>query len=201
MKLRDTIISKVMVLTAGAILFASCKDDNKEPYPNVLTELCCLQTNSAGEFSTLILDGGTRYAVSNPQSGYHASALYRVLCGFIPDGKSARLYQLSAAYFLRDSTEVQRHDPVTILSTWRSGRFLNFHLAPKTQGGTQYWGYAIDKVVMSDTETNEKGEPLTTAYLSLHHNQNGDPTSYTTDVYASIPLDSIHADRIEFSTP
>ncbi|MBQ0048822.1 MAG: NigD-like N-terminal domain-containing protein [Bacteroidales bacterium] len=189
-------------VVAGAacfLLFACSDEDQDKPYPSIITELCCLHTTSNGTFGHLQLDNGTRYTISNPQSGYHASVSYRVLCGFVPKGGEAEIYQLSAALLLHDSTAVQQHDPVSILSSWRSGRFLNFHLAPKTQGGTQYWGYVVDRIDTSCSETNAQGEPLTTAYVSLHHNQNADPTSYTTDVYASIPLDSIQADRIELS--
>ncbi len=53
------------------------------------------------------------------------------------------------------------------------------YLSPLTQGGKQYWGFITDSI---------KGGH---AWVSLHHNQNADPLSYTQPTYASLPVDSI----------
>ena len=65
-------------------------------------------------------------------------------------------------------------------NTGAGGDYLNLHLAPKTQGGRQEWGYRTDSTRSSYTGT--------IYHLSLYHRQPGDPYSYSTTVYASLPL-------------
>ena len=171
------------------LFFTSCSDDEDKVYPSIVTEMADLYTNQAGSITRFVLDNGKEYKISNTQSGFHARSLYRVLCGFVPNGNEATLYQLQGAYILRDSTQLaQRKDPTNIVSVWRTARYVNLHLASKTQGGTQHWGYLTDSIVCSP---QADGDTLVHAFLSLYHNQNADPASYTDDVYASIPLDSI----------
>ncbi len=171
------------------LFIASCSNDDNGPYPSIVAEMADLYTNQDGAITHLVLDDGTTYKISNSQSGFHAKSLYRVLCGFVPNGNEATLYQLQGAYILRDSTAIlPRKDPASVISTWRTPRYLNLHLATKTQGGTQHWGYITDSIT-STPQAN--GDTLIHAHMSLYHNQNADPMSYTEDVYASIPLDSI----------
>jgi hypothetical protein len=65
---------------------------------------------------------------------------------------------------------------------WMGGRYINMQLTAKTQGGRHTWGYAIDFI----EEAGEKGRAHTHYYLSLHHNQGNDPTSYSQTHYCSI---------------
>lgn len=166
-------------------LLAACKKGGEEPwedfYPNVINEFATIGTDASGNMVRLITDDDKTYAIANPQSGYHKNALYRTVCGFEYQGEQAvYLHTAVSAMVLRDSTVVAaQSDPTGVRSIWRKGRFINLHLAPLTQGGEQYWGYRLDSV---------RGR---TTHLSLHHRQLADPTSYTEDVYASIPLDSL----------
>ena len=157
----------------------SCKgDDTFDIYPNVVTEFAMLRTDASGTMVELTTDDERTYTLSNPQTGYEKNVRYRAVCGFIPDGRSARLYNATAAYMLRDSTKLAYEpDPIKVTSVWQSGRYINMQLAPLTQGGTQYWGYRIDEVSGNTT------------HISLHHRQNNDPLSYTQAVYASITTD------------
>jgi len=166
----------------------SCSHDD-EVYPNVITDIASIKTDNNGTMRTLVFDDGTQYNIANELTGYIKNVAYRVLVGYAPtDATSARIYNLTGVNVLRDSTETPRRDPVRLLSQWRTPLFINLHLAPKTQGGKQHWGFIVDSIA---TRQDAAGDTTRHAYLSLHHNQNGDPTSYTTDVYASIPLDSI----------
>lgn len=161
------------------LLLASCKgDDTSDFYPNVVTEFAMIRTNASGTMVELTTDDERTYTLNNPQEGYDKNVMYRAVCGFVPDGQNARLYHLTAAYMLRDSTELAYEpDAIKVVSVWQSGRYINMQLAPLTQGGIQYWGYRIDGV--SGNTTN----------ITLHHRQNGDPQSYTQTVYASILID------------
>ena len=161
-----------------AFLFSCSGNDSSDFYPNVITEFAMIRTNDAGTMIELTTDDECTYTLTNPQEGYKANTLYRAVCGFIPDGQNARLYNATGAYLLRDSTELAYEpDPIKVTSAWQSGRYINMHLSPLTQGGTQYWGYRID------------GVSGNTTHISLHHRQNGDPLSYTQTVYASITTD------------
>ncbi len=165
---------------ASAVSLTSCSDD--EPYPNVVTELVDCITDGQGTMVYLVTDDNVSYTLTNPQQGLIPNALYRCLCGYTTDGQSsATLYSLTGAYLLRDSTAVKQADPINVLSAWMTNRYVNLHLTVLTQGGEHTLGYAIDSISPDHERT----------YISLHHSRQGDPEVYTTDLYASIPLDSL----------
>ena len=172
---------KYKYLLLLAVCLASCSGDDDETsdiYPNIVTEFAMIKTNGEGEMIELTTDDNRTYTLTNPQSGYGKNTRYRVVCGFVPDGQTATLYNATSAYMLRDSTSLAYEpDASGAVSVWQSGRYINMQLSPLTQGGTQYWGYRID---------GTKGR---TTHLTLHHRQNGDPLSYTQTVYASISVD------------
>lgn len=161
----------------------SCSDKDDTPYPNIITELADCPTDAQGTMSSIVLDDDTRLTLSNPQKGLKANVTYRVLVGYAleSDGR-ARLYTATGTPLLRDSTAVATCDPVQVVSVWRTSRYLNLHLMPKTQGGSQTWGYIVERI---------EGRH---AYLRLHHRQGSDPTAYSTDIYVSLPLDLVEAD-------
>ncbi len=175
--------SILTILLALSLCFVACNDDD-DAYPSIITDILDGITNSSGALTTLQTDEGEAYTLTNPQSGLVKNAIYRCLCGYTLEGNKATLYSLSGVYILRDSTERAVKDPLPIVSAWQTSRYINLHLRPKTQGGTQYYGYVTDSIVDGHV------------YLSLHHRQNGDPEAYSTDVYASIPLDSIEGSVI-----
>ena len=161
------------------IFLVSCGNDS-DFYPNVVTEFAMVETDDAGGLSTLITDDETTYVITNQLEGYDKDTCYRAVCGFVPDGRKATLYNATGAYLLRDSTLLpHKPDSLKVVSVWQSGHFINMQLSPLTQGGVQYWGYRRDSI---------RGRMN---HLSLHHRQNGDPLSYTQTVYASLPLDSL----------
>ena len=134
--------------------------------------------------SSIVLDDDTRLTLSNPTTGLKSSVTYRALVGYtLGNDGYATLYSAKPATLLKDSTDVGISDPTNIVSIWRTGRYINLHLLPKTQGGNQTWGYIVERI---------EGQH---AYLRLHHRQGSDPISYSTDQYASLPLDLVDADR------
>ena len=172
------------ILLFAVCLLSCCKgsDDTSDLYPNVVTEFATILTDASGTLTELTTDAGRTYTISNPQSGFEKEVMYRVVCGYVPDGQTATLYQLTGAYLLHDSTALAFDpDPIKVTSVWQSGRYINMHLSPLTQGGKQYWGYRIGRL---------RGRTL---HISLHHRQNNDPLSYTQTVYASLPTDNLKA--------
>ena len=133
----------------------------------------------------IVLDNDTRLTLSNPKKGLKPSVIYRALVGYTLDGNGgqATLYSAKATVLLHDSTSVAQCDPVNVISLWRTGRYINLHLLPKTQNQGQHaWGFIVENI----TDRH--------AYLRLHHRQGTDPTAYSTDQYASLLLSDIEAD-------
>lgn len=174
-------MKKYLTILAALTLCMACGDE-QETYPSILTEMADAYVDAEGILYKIETDRGQSYTLTNPQQGFKPESIYRTLSGFVPqtDG-SATLYQMKGVHILRDSTAIGRKDPTGILSAWRAGRYINLHLQPKTQGGTHYWGFTVDSVAQGKT------------WIGLHHKQNSDPLSYTQDLYASIPVDSIKA--------
>lgn len=142
-------------------------------------------TNSEGTMVKIVLDNETELPLSNPQTGLKPNVTYRALAGFALDNGKVRLYSLKSATLLGDSTSVAQCDPVNVVSLWQTRRYINLHLMPKTQDqGTHSWGFITDSI---------RGRH---AYLRLHHRQGNDPTAYSTDLYASLPLALVDADTI-----
>ena len=161
-------------------MLTGCSSDGEGTYPSIITEFANMKTNESGVMKSFTTDDNHTYQITNLLEGYLHNTLYRVVCGFVPEGNKARVYQLYGAYLLRDSTKLAHEpDAVGVVSVWHSGHFINMQLSPLTQGGKQYWGYRLDSI---------RGRMT---HLSLHHRQNADPLSYTQTVYASLPLDSL----------
>ncbi len=177
MNMRNRIVFGLSLLLS--ILVVSCDGKDEETYPPILTEYADLITDSSGRLSRLVLDDSTTYIVANTVDGYHPDVLYRVVCGYVPQGNKATLYQLTGVHLLADSTDVDRRDAVKVVSAWRTPRYLNFQFSTLTQGGSHYWGFAVDSI--------RPGH----AYLHLHHDQHSDPLSYSSTEYASLPLSLI----------
>lgn len=182
MKPHFRLLSFVFSLLPFVLL--SCSDDKDDgPYPSIVSEMADCPTNSEGTMVKIVLDNDAELPLSNPQTGLKPNVTYRALAGFALDNGKVRLYSLKSATLLRDSTSVACCDPVNVASLWRTHRYINLHLLPKTQGGEQSWGFITDSIVGNR------------AYLRLHHRQGTDPTSYSTDVYASLPLKLLEANQ------
>lgn len=164
---------------------SSCHDDKDAPYPSIITELADCPTDGEGTMKSIVLDDDSRLPLTNPQRGLKANVTYRALAGYTLSDGRATLYSLTTAALLRDSTAIGHCDPTNMASLWLTRRYLNLHLLPKTQNqGRHAWGYIVDSIANRH------------AYLRLHHRQGTDPTSYSTDLFASLPLDSIAADTL-----
>ena len=173
-----------LLFLSTPLLLSSCHDDDDAPYPPIVTEMADCPTDAGGTMTAILLDDGTRLTLTNPQTGLKKSVTYRALAGYTRQADRATLYSLTPAALLRDSTSVAHCDPVNVVSLWRTSRYINLHLLPKTQGQAAHaWGFITDSI----TDRH--------AYLRLHHRQGQDPTSYSTDQYASLPLDLVDADR------
>lgn len=186
---RPARIGLLMLVVFLVMLGSSCKHDDESFYPNIISEMADLYTNDGGSITHFVIDDGREYHIENPKSGFQPKSRYRVLCGYVPSGSNATVYQLEGVIILRDSTEREpKRDPVNVVSAWRTPRYVNLHLAAKGQSLPHYWGFITDSVTITPQDA---GDTLVHAYLSLYHDQCIDPRSYTIEQYASLPLDSI----------
>lgn len=176
-------LSFLILISSFLIMFSSCNDEDEAPYPSIVTELADGITNASGTMYKIVLDDDTEYSLTNPLTGLKQSTIYRVLAGYTIANDEAELRSLSNVTVLRDSTSRATSDPIGVVSLWRTRRYINLHLCPKTKGGRQYWGFIVENI---------EGRH---ACLRLHHRQNDDPTAYSTDVYASLPLELVDADQ------
>lgn len=183
-------LHKAMLLPV-VLLMLSCSEE-QEPYPDLITEFADIRTGVDGMFLDMTTDNGTCYSITNTNIKPHRpDTVYRAVAGFVPETETprlqARIYSLTGAQVLSDSTAILRHDPVGIESMWREGKYINMQLTAKTQGGIHYWGYAIDSV----RQAGEDGRTRAHYRLSVHHNQGQDPISYSQTYYCSIHVPSI----------
>lgn len=171
-------------------LVTSCSSD-EDAYPNIVAEMADIHIDQSGKTSQFELDNGKTFSITNPLSAEKMeNKTLRALVEYVPDSDNkATLYNCTMAHVLSDSTATPHTDPVKVLSVWRTDRYINLHLAPLTQGSAKHgWGIITDSIVDGHY------------YTTLHHNQNGDPTSYTTDVYASLPIERSVAVTLRIKT-
>lgn len=189
-------ITIIFVLAATLLLAVSCNKDDGELYPSILTSTATLWADAEGYATSLVVDNDSTYnalyAVDKDGnetaiSGLPAGDGVRVICNYEqqPDGR-VRIYGISSLANLRDcsSLDTLKHDPLTVVSVWKGGGFVNMHLKPKSAGGLHSWGFLRDSV-----RTNVLGGQ--THYISLFHDQKDDPFSYSRDVYACIGFDTL----------
>lgn len=178
---------RLLSLTILAFSLVACSSDDERAYPSVVTEMVVMRSDDSGTIRSFVTDAQKSYVLVKPYTGVKANAAWRMLLGYaLEENGEASVYAMEPVVVLRDSTtsEDLRRDPIGFVSCWRSGRYVNLHLRPKTQGGVHYWAYA------RESATNNGGGG-TTYSLLLHHRQGDDPTAYSTDAYLSIPVDSV----------
>ncbi len=167
------------VLLLAATLSTACSEE-EQPYPNMLTEMADVKTDARGYLSTMLTDGGKQLRISNPTQTQYKSVVFRLLCSYVltKDNK-AELYGTQGVNVLRDSVPQQGVLPYSIVSAWQTDRYINLHLKHRHQSAQHTFCYTTDSIV---------GERC---YLSIHHFHVQDGEAYTTDAYASIPLEEL----------
>ena len=173
-------------------LFAlvSCSKDD-EAYPALITELVMSSSDSQGVFTSFTTDSGRTYEITNTVKGSSPNVRWRFVCGYVKnDETTARVYTFIRVPLLSDCTKVEglAYDPTGFVSVWKSKGYINLHLMPKTQGGSQAWGFVRDSAIVNDAGG-------TNHYLSLCHRQLNDPLAYSVDFFTSLDLDSVSVQR------
>ena len=179
-----------MALFLCALLCAACNGEEEDGYvfPSLVTEFVELHTDDTGLGTQFTTDGGSGFAVNTPLQGLRPNTLYRLVLGYETTDETrgglpvARVYTVDYVALLQPTEEPASEDePTGIDAVWRGADYLNLQLSPKTQGGTQQWGYRTDSITSTP-------DGRRTFHLSLYHRQPDDPYSYSTTAYASLPL-------------
>ena len=69
---------KILLLTMLlSLLFVSCEKEDEDEYPSVRTELACAYTGDDGSVYKIVLDDGTTYPVSLPNTKYLSNIALR----------------------------------------------------------------------------------------------------------------------------
>lgn len=176
--------TRLLLLLPAFIVTLSCHNNDVD-YPNLITEFVLMNADANGNLCSITNDDGHTYLMTRTYSGYKANASYRTVCGYVLDiagsDTTATVYKTLEVHLLADSTKstFRKTDALGVESIWQRGGYVNFILQPLTQGGTHLYAYRIDSTAQRHV------------YLTLLHDRNSDPQSYTTTHYASLPLLSI----------
>lgn len=179
----------ICILTVFGSIACSSNTEQDAFYPSLITDFAAVYSDNDGNLYRIQPDHKKGLYLSNPIAGYHPGTEYRGVCTYTfssDDSSVVKLYGLRHVNILRDSTKstYPGKDPLSLVSMWDGGDFINLHLTTKTQHGRQFFGFRTDSVTLG---TNQKR----TAHLSLYHNQNNDPQSYSQTEYASLPKSSV----------
>lgn len=180
----------LLLLFILCIFFVACSDDDDkgDPVPNMYTELCDLYVNASRVVSVATLDDGTKldFTAQGIKANVADTTLRSVIT-YTPASGKPRMYDYTLALcgqaLKSSSFPSQPHNPVQLVSIWRSSRYINMTLGEKTTGKNSHrYGFCI---------TGMTGKTLQVSLL--HKQPSDDPPSYTRKRYASLLLHTDYA--------
>lgn len=195
---------KGYIVTAFLLALSAC---NKEDYhyPDVITDLVELETDSSSNIHLIRTDDGVLYSPDKTIAFKDSTpdSLYRVRCTYLPineGGGKATLYNVHSVIspfpkgpdFFKEGIKT---DPVKITSIWKSGGYINLHLGVLTKGGAHKYHF-----LNLGKSRNSMGKA--TQRIQLFHSQEEDPEAYTREIFLSCPLNKLDlqsGDSIIFS--
>lgn len=181
---------------ATALLFAfglaACSTDDEIAAPALRYELGELRTDSQGKPLIVKLDNSLFIETKDYPLTLHPSSLYRVLVAYDHEhqsGLSTKVYHIVTvpAPPPSASLEAQTTAPVRLLSLWRTERYINLRLGiGRSYKGEHRAGFA-DKGII------EHPNGRRTQVLQLFHNDGGDRSDYTQEIYLSCPTHQLRS--------
>ena len=158
-------------------------------YPNLITEMTCLKTNSEGIGTEIITDDGQVWHLQegNRPDSLTADSTYRVVSRFAPitdsDAKVYSLWKVISPLPKPEREYESTHtDPVSLQSIWRSGDYLNMILQVLVKD--QEHDLSFIESALRTNETNKEQ----TLILTLYHDRKGDVEGFYQKFYLSVPL-------------
>ena len=170
---------KKLLIQYGILLFATvllCACGEEEYiYPDLITEMTCLKTDSEGIGTEIITDDGQVWHLQegNRPDSLTADSTYRVVSRFAPitdsDAKVYSLWKVISPLPKPEREYESTHtDPVSLQSIWRSGDYLNMVLQVLVKD--QEHELSFIETALRTNETNKKQ----TLMLTLYHDRKGD---------------------------
>ena len=180
------LLKRYFILFA-VVLLTACGEE-EYVFPDLITEMSCLRTDSKGFGTQIITDEGTIWHLqegSRPDS-LTADSLYRVVSRFAPVADSEAVaysfWEVISPLPKPENEYGSIHmDPVSIQSIWRSGDYLNMVLQVKVKDQEHELSF-IDNGVVTNTDGSH------TLTLSLFHDRKNDVEGFDQKFYLSVPL-------------
>lgn len=184
---------KKLLIQYGILLFATvllCACGEEEYiYPDLITEMTCLKTDSEGIGTEIITDDGQVWHLQegNRPDSLTADSTYRVVSRFAPitnsDAKVYSLWKVISPLPKPEREYESTHtDPVSLQSIWRSGDYLNMVLQVLVKD--QEHDLSFIESALRTNETNKEQ----TLILTLYHDRKGDVEGFYQKFYLSVPL-------------
>ena len=184
---------KRLLIPYGILLFAtlilSACGEEEYIYPDLITEMTCLKTDSEGIGTEIITDDGQVWHLQegNRPDSLTADSTYRVVSRFAPitdsDAKVYSLWKVISPLPKPEREYESTHtDPVSLQSIWRSGDYLNMVLQVLVKD--QEHDLSFIESALRTNETNKEQ----TLILTLYHDRKGDVEGFYQKFYLSVPL-------------
>lgn len=170
------------------VLFSCSDDDDGDSYPSVQTELVEAITGDDKNVKEILLDNGTKYAVSQSISATSSDTVYRCVCTYGYDAKTEKLsvYTLKvipSSYPIQtDSLPSNQSGPYKLISNWVSNRYINTYLSYQTTSQGDH------RFLFVEDSISHHPDGSRCAYVRLYHETPlNDPGSYSQKQYVSFP--------------
>ncbi len=178
----------LLMLVAVSACSSESDDDS---FPTMFSEMGVLKVGASTSTLQWCADNGKTFRVTTEISNLKPNVWLRCFCDYVlADDNTVDIKSIRGVYVLPNCSKktIIKQDPVGVVSAWTGGGFINMHLLKKTQGADHEWGFVID-----NTYSNNAGG--TTYEVSLYHDQSGDPTAYSSDIFFSLNQDSLSMTR------
>ena len=180
------LLKRYFILFA-VVLLTACGEE-EYVFPDLITEMSCLRTDSKGFGTQIITDEGTIWHLqegSRPDS-LTADSLYRVVSRFAPVADSEAVaysfWKVISPLPKPESEYESIHlDPVDIQSIWQSGNYLNMVLQVMVKDKEHELSF-IDNGITSNANGTQ------TLHLTLFHHRKDDVEGFMQKYYLSVPL-------------
>ena len=180
------LLKKISILFT-AVLLSACGEE-EYVYPDLITEMSCLKTNSEGFGTEIITDDGKVWHLQegNRPNNLTADSTYRIVSRFAPINTSeAQAYSFWSVIAPLPKAENEyptiKTDPVNLQSIWQSGDYLNMVVKVMMKNQEHELSF-IDNGISSQADGTQ------TLTLTLFHDRKNDVEGFDQKFYLSVPL-------------
>lgn len=169
-----------------------CTDD-ETPQPALRFDMGEVRTDDHGRAIQFIPDGGRKFTITNPPAvTYRPDTVYRAILSYTSHGDKLTAYQFlpMPVHEARPLKTAPAHlDPVTLISAWRGGNYLNMRVG---LAGSYGAGHRLEIGELGIDSTHGEARVL---WLWLLHGAGNDRADFVSEVYLTVTLTPF-ADRM-----